>query len=496
MQRWLENRERVVRDEPMFEGGNTEYDIADRGVGVAIGGIGLVHKMVQTIGLDDEINSRLSLLTFHFPYHESDHVLNVAYNSLCGGTCLEDIELLRNDEGYFRALGTTCIPDPTTAGDFCRRFSEDDVETLMDAINETRLRVWKQQPDEFFDEAIIDADGTLSPTWGQCKEGMDVSFKGTWGYHPLLVSLSNTKEPLFLVNRPGNRPSEEGAASRFDQAIELCRRAGFRDVTLRGDTAFSQAAHLDRWDTASVGFVFGFDAKQNLKETADSLPKTAWNQLERSSKYETLTEPRQRPKNVKEEVVEERGYKNICLVSEWVAEFEYSPTVCEKTYRMVVLRKNLEIVRGQTLLSPDTRYFFYITNDRQLTAADVVFRANARCDQENLIEQLKNEVHALRQPVDNLVSNWAYMVMASLAWTLKAWLALHLPEVGRWKEKLQAEKKLVLVMEFKKFINAFIRIPALIVKGGRRIIFRLLAWNPLQHIFIRAVEVFERPPRC
>ena len=139
---------------------------------------------------------------------------------------MEDIELRRQDEVYLDSLGAQRIPDPTTAGDFCRRFETADIEQLMAAINETRLRVWKQQPEEFFAQAIVDADGTLAETTGECKQGMDITYNGAWGYHPLLISLANTQEPLFLENRGGSRPSHEGAAARLDQAIALWRESG------------------------------------------------------------------------------------------------------------------------------------------------------------------------------------------------------------------------------------------------------------------------------
>ena len=119
--------------------------------------------------LDEAINRRLHLFKLRNPYFESDHVLNIAYNILCNGECLEDIERLRNDEVYLDAVGADRIPDPTTAGDFCRRFSVEHVEILQDVINEVRLKVWKQQEPEFFDEAIIDADGTIVEATGQCK---------------------------------------------------------------------------------------------------------------------------------------------------------------------------------------------------------------------------------------------------------------------------------------------------------------------------------------
>src|SRR5262249_35428927 len=200
---------------------------------------------------------------------------------------------------YLDALGAQRIPDPTTAGDFCRRFDDASLEALQTAINETRVHVWRAQPADFLDEAIIDADGTLAETTGQCKAGMDISYDGAWGYHPLVVSLANTQEPVYLVNRSGNRPSAEGAGERVDQAHALCRAAGFRRITFRGDTDFSQTAHLDRWAAAGVRFICGYDARANLIREADALPARAWTRLVRPPSYEVQTEPRQRPANVK-----------------------------------------------------------------------------------------------------------------------------------------------------------------------------------------------------
>ncbi len=235
--------------------------------------------------------------------------------------------------------------------------------------------------------------------------------------------------------------------------------AGFKKILLKGDTDFSQTGHLDLWDNKGVQFIFGINAMRNLEKIADSLAECLWRLLLRPAKYDVKTQPRRRPSNVKERIVVEREYKNIRLQSEDVAEFEYSPTKCNKTYRIVVLRKNLSVEKGEKVLFDDIRYFFYITNDYESSAAKIVRLANERCNQENLIEQLKNCVKTMRMPVDNLLSNWAYMVMASLAWTLKAWFALLLGENGRWSVKYKSEKQAVLKMEFKKFRNSFIQLP-------------------------------------
>ncbi|MBL7188058.1 MAG: transposase, partial [Phycisphaerae bacterium] len=214
--------------------------------------------------LDQIINQNVRVFKIHNPYFESDHVLNIAYNILCQGDCLEDIERLRNDEAYLDALGAVRIPDPTTAGDFCRRFDTDQIKHLQDAINQARVKVWKQQDPSFFKQAIIDGDGTIAPTTGECKQGMDISYKGTWGYHALVISLANTQEPLFVVNRSGNQTSSSGAAAYFNQAAALCQQGGFESIRFRGDTDFSQTAYLDDWDGRKILFNFGIAAMPNL----------------------------------------------------------------------------------------------------------------------------------------------------------------------------------------------------------------------------------------
>jgi len=496
IERRLRPRTWTAQATPMYRARNVQYEHSDRVRGLASGGIGAMHRLAHHTGLVDAIDRHLEVLKVHLPYHESDHVLGLAYNVLCGGTCLQDIEQRRQDEVYLDALGAQRIPDPTTAGDFCRRFDAPAIEALQAAINETRRRVWRAQPVEFFDEAVIDADGTLVATTGQCKEGMDIAYNGVWGYHPLVVSLANTQEPLFLVNRSGNRPSAEGAAERFDQARTLCRDAGFRRITFRGDTDFSQTHHLDRWDTAGVRFVFGYDARANVIREADALSARAWRPLMRRPPYEVQTEPRQRPANVKEAIIVERAFKNLRLEAEAVAEFSYQPIACAKAYRMVVVRKNISVEQGDQRLFDEIRYFFYLTNDHETAAADIVFLANGRGNQENLIDQLKHGVGATRMPVDTLLSNWAYMVMAALAWTLKAWFALRLPTAGRWATRYAAEKAAVLRMEFKAFLHAFILIPVQVVRTSRRLVFRLLAWNPWQAVFLRGVDQLHQPLRA
>jgi len=492
---------------PMLAATNLSFEVAGRAVGTAYGGIGLVHLLVRELDLAAEIDRRLSLFKLYLPYHESDHVLSLAYNGLCAGTCLQDLELRRQDEAYLNLLGAERIPDPTTAGDFCRRFDRAALTALQAAFDAARQNIWARQSEDFFAEARIDADGTLVETGGACKQGIDLSYKGVWGYHPLVVSLANTGEVLRLRNRSGNRPSHEGAAELLDESLALCRAAGFRKILLRGDTDFSQTAHLDRWDAQSdVTFVFGYDCHATLHIQADDLPEEAWKPLERPPKYAVRTEPRTRPPNVKQQIVEERQFKDIRLLDEEVAEFDYRPTACTRAYRMIVVRKNLSVSEPrQGRIFQDYRYFFYLTNDRRSTPQEIVFSANDRCQQENMLAQLVS-LRALHAPVDNLLSNEAYMLITALGWNLKAWLALRLPETpGRWQAQHRAEKARLLTMEFRTFVNSWLRLPCQVVKSGRRIVLRLLAWNEWLPVFFRLAEELNaanettprrRPLRC
>ncbi len=478
----LESRlaRRQFEDQPnaMFKDSNLQYQIAERTRAIGFGGIGALHKLVCKLGLDRAINKNLILLKCHVPYWESDHVLNIAYNVLTGGTCLEDIERLRNDETYMNGLGAERVPDPTTAGDFLRRFEEVWIFALQETINEARTKVWALQDDSFRKEAIIDVDGTVAGTTGECKEGMDIAYNGIWGYAPLIVTLANTNEVLYLVNRPGSRPSSDGAAEWMERAIALAAPV-FKKVWLRGDTDFSLTQNFDRWGER-VGFVFGYDAKRNLVEMADALPESSWKPLQRPARYEIKTEERRRPENVKEQVIKERDFKNIRLESEQVSEFDYRPTHCSKTYRMVVVRKNLTIEKGEIRLFDDVRYFFYITNDREMTTQEIVLFANDRGNQENVIGQLKGGVNALRMPSDGLVSNWAYMVIAALAWNLKAWYGM--------VTLVPAARRDILRMEFKRFLVNFIQIPCQIVATGRRLICRILTYSRHLETFLATFD--------
>ena len=486
-----------VWQSPMIRPCQTKLELAEKQQAVGCGGIAVIMRLINNLQLRQHINRAAEVFKLHLPYDESDHVLNIAMNLLAGGTCLEHLEHRRNDEAYLDALGAERIPDPTTAGDFCRRFSELKLLEVMQGINRARQQVWRQQDDSFFEQATIEADGTMVETNGEKKGGIGINYKGQWGYHPLVVTLAETQEVLYLANRSGNRPSHEHSSFYFDLAINECRKAGFRKIVLRGDTDFSSTEHLDRWDFDGVRFVLGFDAHPKLVKIADGLKKRAWKPLERG-KPVAKTQRAKRP-NYKEQIVEKNGYENQKLRAESYAEFEYQPSACSKAYRMVVVRKEIDVTSGQHLLFDKEKYFFYISNESadDVPAREVVRGGNQRCNQENTISQLK-ACHALAAPLNDLDSNWAYMLFASLAWTLKIWSGMMIRVQGNpdQQRKRREARKRVIAMEFATYLNSLMLIPAQIIRTARQRTFRLLSYRPSVDLLFTMHDHISLPLRC
>ena len=454
---------------PVIAGTNEHLEISERVVATAHGGIGVVHRLVTQLGLAEEIDSRVGVLKAHRPYRESDHVLSLVYSIFAGGRTLDDLEKIRHDEAFLNAIGAERLPGATTAGDFLRRFTREDINDLLGAINEVRTRVWASAPALERGLATIDIDGTIVGTEGECKEGMDLSYKRIWGYAPLVVSLANTREVLSSRNRPGNRPSQEGAFEYLAPAVDLVRKAGFQKVLLRGDTAFATTSDFDQWTKRGVRFVFGIAARQKYVDAAEKLDEAVWRKLDRGHKSRRRSKLR-----VKREIVRERGYRYISLEEEHYAELSScSPGKSQYPYRMVVVRKTLRVERGQNLLAPEIRYFFYISNapKSSMSARRIIRHANERCNQENLIEQLKNGVHALRAPCDTLLANDAYTVATSLAWNIKTWLAL------LWADQDEGED--LRRMEFRRFLASVVTIPTQVVRTARQTRLRFLAWSSM-----------------
>ena len=460
LQARLAHKDFTSPSQPLLGGLPMHYELAERTRVISMGGLGALHTLVTRLDLPALLNAQVSVFKRHLPYWESDHILSVCYNVLTGGKPLQDMNRLRRDEGYLEALGVERLPAPSTAGDFLRRFKEDDILALQEGIHQARQKVWQHLPEPARCLATIDVDGTLVETDAQGKEGIDYcAYKKQWGYGPLLVSLAETGEVLYVVNR---------SAAWIQRALDQVQPA-FETVWLRGDTAFSLTQEFDDWDEQGVRFIFGYDAYDNLIQQAQALEASAWETLLRPPKYEIKTVPRTKPKNVKQAIVEQRGFERIETIQEEVACFDYQPTQCKKGYRMLVLRKHLRITKKGKEVEQTIRYFFYSTNDWMGLTPDLVLFYDERGGQEHLIGQLKSSVPAFHAPADTLLANGTYMVIAALAWNLKAWYGLLLKE-----PTLQQQ---VVRMEFKQFLERFIHLPCQIIHSGRRLLYRVVQFT-------------------
>jgi len=445
------------REEPVITNPRSRVEVERRSDITAMGGIALAHELVQQTELADLIDEEVWLLKQHAPYWESDHILAQAYSLYSGGTCLDDLESLQNSNTIKRYLGAESLPDPTTAGDFLRRFDRGDLMALQRAIDLARVKVWASLPAEQKRFATIDLDSTIKELYGRCQEGADFAYNGKWSYHPLLASLAEFNEPLRTVNRSGNAASADGAAEVLDECLNLTM-PHFVQVRARGDSKFYRQDTIEICECYQAKFAFVVETSAKRVALAESIPEGEWRPF--------VSKPLQRPQSGKRRrgrrrtrraKAAERGYRTLSTIQEWVAERPYSPSWTDQSYRLVIKRKLLEEDDGQGHLFEMYVYQFVITNlsRRQMNPVQIIRFAYGRCDQENMIEQMKNGIAGMKMPTGQLLANDAFLMMAQLAWCLRSWLSLTvLPkETLRW--------------EWKRFRHAFVYVGAKVVKVGR-----------------------------
>jgi hypothetical protein len=310
-------------------------------------------------------------------------------------------------------LGACRIPDPSTAGDFLRRFTPETLVALQGVIDANRAKVWRQLPRRRRRVATLDMDSTIKEVFGECKQGADFSYNGKWSYHPLLFTLAETHEPLRTINRPGNTASADGAGPALQEVLPLLRQH-FGQVRVRGDSKFYRREVIAACEEHEAAFALVMDHYAVLQENAETLPNAAWQPFYEQEPQEdtdgnSVKKNRHKRRRWRQRIARQRGYTTLHTTNQWVAEFTYtlSPQAPDtayglngRAYRVVVKRQRVETSQGQKLLLSEDRYRFVITNipPWEMDAAEVFRFAHGRGDQENAIEQLKNGIAALRMP--------------------------------------------------------------------------------------------------
>jgi hypothetical protein len=449
----------------------------ERSTVTRFGGLALFEKFCRRFGVRALIDEHVKVLKLHLPYHESDHVLAQAMNLYVGGTCIEDMMYLQHDEAVLLTFGACRLPDPTTAGDFLRRFNTElhpeALPGLRHATNELQQQVWRtlsrrERRRRKRELCTLDIDSHIKELCGVQKEGADFSYNGKWSYHPVIISMASTGECLAVVNRSGNATSADGADKATDDVLSWLT-PHFHHVLIRGDSAFDRQDLREVIEHHDGFFAFVGRAHQGRPEQAAAIPEenfrpfiTRAERQRRERQSKPGYKPRRRKPNQRRARSRQRNYKEKLQTKQWLAEVIYKPDGQPNEYRLVVRRKLIEHREGQVHLYDEYEYAWVVTNlPETFDAEDVIDHTYQRCDQENVIEQMGSGLAGWRMPVAEFDGNSAWLEIARLAWNIGKWIAqLVLPdEVVRW--------------EWKRFRLHYVLVPAQLIKRARQIWVRL-----------------------
>jgi hypothetical protein len=361
-------------------------------------------------------------------------------------------------------IGACRIPDPTTAGDFLRRFRTGrDVAQLSGVIDDIEEAVWSKLPARVrrrrkkHEFALVDLDGHIKPLYGVQKEGADFSYDGRWSYQPLVVSLAGSAECLKVVNQPGSARPSDAAAQALKEVLPRVLRH-FRGAVVRGDTDFDRADVFNAAIESGAYFAIGGRLHANRAALVERIAEEDWKPFLPRAEREVRrgASGHGHTPNYRRQKAAERGFRTLSTITQWLSEIEYHPQGLTSPCRMIVRRVLVEQRDGQGELFYHFRYRLVLTNlPRSYTARQVVDLTYQRCDQENVIEQFGQGIAGWRMPV----AEW--LQIARLAWNLGKWIAqIGLPsEVVRW--------------EWKRFRRQFVYIAAKVLKLGRSWVVRL-----------------------
>jgi len=477
---WPSTRGRVLRTPTLH------FEVDPRAVVTPYGGLALVEELCRSFDVAQIIDEHVHVLKQHQPFHESDHILAQVFNLYVGGSTLEDLASLQHDEALRRMLGACRLPDPTTAGDFLRRFTPESLDALRTANTRIQRAVWRKLarrhrwPRGKRPRMVVYLDGHIKELYGASIEGADFSYTGKWSYQALTVTLAGTGECLAVRLRPGNMRSSEGAASVLDEVLPWIKEHA-EDVLVVADSDFDRSDVRQACVRAGVYFAFVGREQSDRPEMADSISEwrtfrtRAARQVEQRRGRKGYRSRKRRP-NLKRQRARERKFTELRLVRQFVGETSWTPRGTTEQLRLVVRRQLIDRHEPkQGMLFEQFRDRYIVTNLPASWAAEEVIDATyERCDQENVIEQLGSGLAMWRMPVKQFIGNEVWMEIARLAWNMRSWIAqLALPEeVVRW--------------EWKRFRHAFVYLAAEVVHHARQILVRFAASHRFAPMLLHA----------
>lgn len=468
-----ENKERCFSNPPVKIRKNKQSPLFTHA------GIVPVRDMIEKLAIAETIDAGISVLKKHRPYFESDHVLSLVYNFLTGGETLDDIERLQESEGLLRILGTASIPDPTTAGDFLVRFSEEDITAFQGVFEKIQDRAFSLLDTKRKEQATIEHDSSIHEVYGEKKEGADFAYNNTYSYSVQYLTLAETGDVLCQDLKEGNRYSSHGLKDVLPGVIDRVSEH-FQSLRYRADSASYDKEIIKVCDTRDVTFYISADQTQKLMRTVAALPKDAWKCF-RSKKLTSRRKAakRKKRKNHKQAVLNRRSPRRSRRGKTDISSFLYQPTGWDKEYRFVAKRTELIEGTGQQYFDESLCKYIYhiiVTNDFASSDTKAMHIAQGRSNQENLIKDFKYGLGLSHVPTGFFLANQIYFKIAALAWNIKTWL-LNIARLGNGAS-----------LRFKRFLYLWIHHACSVLKTGRNTVVLRMDDGEYFHRYGRAMQ--------
>ncbi len=375
-------------------------------------GLSLFYAMAEAFEIPRILDEDVKVKQRESGYPESEHILALAANAFVGGDFLEDLEALREDVAIQRAIGRKDLPDPTTAGDFCRRFTLGHLLQLNRAFGKIEQRVYEQRPD--VTHWTVDVDAKVHEVYGENKQGAAKSYNGIYSLQPMYGFVHETDEMIHCELRSGNTHPGAGGTG-FLRRLKRKIPSPVKAVHLRSDSALYAKKVVEFCEEEKWTFTITADQTAPLMKEIEGLRESAW---KRDPKEDSLS----------------------------YGEVWYQPVQWAHPYRYLVRREKKSSKSGQSALFEAMSFSYYvIVTNRQEDIQEVLELHDKRGMSERRIAQFTNEF-LFHLPMEGFMSNWVYLLCAQLAYNLSLWIRdLVLPPFYRNKHIKRIRRTIGLI---------------------------------------------------